>query len=293
MVLSPTILTSRDTALKYSTLSAFTCLLYDHVLKSGSEVELIWSHRWSFGKALFIFTRYFALFAILFGVSVMFNDSLTDKFCQEYLFWEIASTFIASLSADIILLLRIYAVYERNSKILAVVVTLCAAESLCILLIGFLRVPVEGTLRSIGSTDCFATDIPHIYFLLWVPALLFQTVLCTLMLYKAWRTYKDDWKSPLLSLIIRDSILYFLTIFTVYLLNCLLYALTPAIAGVARMWVLAIPCVLGAQLLLNMRERYFKENTVPVNLTENMHADIEIDAFTPVCAVKGETDSKA
>jgi hypothetical protein len=64
-------------------------------------------------------------------------------------------------------------------------------------------------LHSNGLTGCLAIEFPRSFFLIWVPPLLIEIILCLLMLYKAWRTYRDDWRSPLLNLLIRDRFVLF------------------------------------------------------------------------------------
>ncbi|KAF8509799.1 hypothetical protein JB92DRAFT_478078 [Gautieria morchelliformis] len=50
---------------KYGSLAAFSMLVYDYALTFDAEVEFVWQRRWSFGKALFIFNRYFGLLSLL------------------------------------------------------------------------------------------------------------------------------------------------------------------------------------------------------------------------------------
>jgi hypothetical protein len=60
------------------------------------------------------------------------------------------------------------------------------------------------TLRSEGITGCYPPDIPTLYFLVWIPGLMFEVMLCLLVLYKAWKDYKNDWRSSLSNLLVRD-----------------------------------------------------------------------------------------
>jgi hypothetical protein len=55
-----------------------------------------------------------------------------------------------------------------------------------------------------GLTGCFFVGRPPHYFLCWIPSLMFETVLFMLMLYRGWRMYKNELRSPLLNLVIRD-----------------------------------------------------------------------------------------
>ena len=64
-------------------------------------------------------------------------------------------------------------------------------------------VPASG-IHYRGSTGCFSIDAQGFFSFIWAAPLVVETVLFLLMLYKAWRTYKDEWRSPLLTLLISD-----------------------------------------------------------------------------------------
>jgi hypothetical protein len=55
-----------------------------------------------------------------------------------------------------------------------------------------------------GLTGCHFTDPSPVSFLAWIPGLMFETLLCLLMLYKVWGLYGDEYSSPLLNFLIRD-----------------------------------------------------------------------------------------
>jgi hypothetical protein len=52
-------------------------------------------------------------------------------------------------------------------------------------------------------TGCYILS-PQAFFYIWLPPLIFEAILCLLMLYKAWNLYKEEWTNPLLNLLIRD-----------------------------------------------------------------------------------------
>ncbi|KAF8501914.1 hypothetical protein JB92DRAFT_2975293 [Gautieria morchelliformis] len=113
---------------------------------------------------------------------------------------------------------------------------------------------------------CFVVDRGFNYFLCWLPAFGFETILVTIMLYKGLRS-RDSLRglnSPLLNVIVRDSIIYFLVIFVALLVNCLVWGLSPQTFNVelSGCWTIAASCAFGSRLLLNIRERYFKERTL-------------------------------
>jgi len=51
--------------------------------------------------------------------------------------------------------------------------------------------------------------LPGFTFTTWIPALVFESLLCIFMLYKGWRLYKNHQDAPMLKLLIQDRCLIF------------------------------------------------------------------------------------
>ncbi|KAF8504080.1 hypothetical protein JB92DRAFT_2969231 [Gautieria morchelliformis] len=152
---------------------------------------------------------------------------------------------------------QIYAVYERNRKLVVLFGMMYVAE-----IVGAIAIPGTSMPRCIPgpsrlSPGCYVgPQPPPLYFLTWIPPLICESILCFLMLYKAWTEYKNNCDSSLLRLIIRDSA------FAIFPINCLVWALASQIyIQVAIWWSVALPCSLGSRLLLNMRERIYVSET--------------------------------
>ncbi|KAF8475419.1 hypothetical protein JB92DRAFT_3051604, partial [Gautieria morchelliformis] len=83
------------------------------------------------------------------------------------------------------------------------------------------------------------------------PPLANDVVLCLLMLYKQWDTYRNEIGSSQLKRLVEDSIL------AVYLMNLLVFYLAPrGLVLMAIGWEFAIPCTMGCHLLLNLFDHY-------------------------------------
>jgi len=250
-------LVSAGRVVNASTFASLAFLLYDHALTFEAEVRLVWGQiRWSFGNVLFILNRYFGLFTLIFNIIVFITPSVSLKFCDVFHWWETTSEAIAVLTVEIILMTRIYAVYERSKKLLVMFGLIFVAEVAGTLAVVDGGLP-QGIPRPFGiKAGCFTTRHPSLYFLTWIPALICESILCFLMLYKAWTMYKNNYQSSLLRMIIRDSVFYFSTIFATLLLNCLVWAFASEdYLELGTSWAVALPCALGSRLLLNMRER--------------------------------------
>jgi hypothetical protein len=55
-----------------------------------------------------------------------------------------------------------------------------------------------------GITGCFPPNLSNHFAFSFVPTILIEVILCLFMLYKAWVTYKNDYSSVLLELLIQD-----------------------------------------------------------------------------------------
>ncbi|KAF8526776.1 hypothetical protein JB92DRAFT_2869323 [Gautieria morchelliformis] len=162
---------------------------------------------------------------------------------------------LPSLITGFILVSRIHAVYDCNWKITYITAGTLATSVLGSSLLNFLNFP-GGVAGPPGLSGCYLTK--PVYYV-WVSPLICQTVLCLFMLHRAWRAYMQNGNSPLFHLIVRDSVLYFLTIFPILLFNCLVNFLgPPSLAGAGGPWAGAVIVAVGSRLLLNMREEYFR-----------------------------------
>ncbi|KAF8574855.1 hypothetical protein K439DRAFT_1641916 [Ramaria rubella] len=217
-------------ATKYTTVVALAFLLYDSASQQHFllQVKYVWTQKWSFGKILYLY---------------------------------------------------LYAVYNRNKKLLFTLLAIFVVGLTAVLVVvglatartpSFTATPEEINVENVMGpiqdfTGCYGI-INQLDFITWVPPLVFEAILCFLMLFKAWTLYRRDWKDPLLSVIIRDSVLYFLTMFAVLLGNCLFWALSGVVPSslpdVAVNWSVAVPCALGSRLLLNIRERYLLNEVI-------------------------------
>ncbi|KAF9460078.1 hypothetical protein BDZ94DRAFT_1238767 [Collybia nuda] len=103
---------------------ALTILLFDHTLTFGEEVEFIWKRKTTPFSVLFLTNRYFApisMFCYVVGTILPYSiqERIYPKvqFQPGLVFGVLAGPTI--VIAEAILVLRVYAVYQRNKFILA------------------------------------------------------------------------------------------------------------------------------------------------------------------------------
>ncbi|KAI0038279.1 hypothetical protein FA95DRAFT_1613505 [Auriscalpium vulgare] len=286
---------------KASRSAALGLLTYDYLITFDAEVNFVWRQRkctWSFW--LYIFNKFLPVAWISFA-SIALNSGtiltqvsftslilLPSNAPQMCIFNFTASEVVPLLvtfGVQLILQMRVYALYELNKRLRYLLLIGCTAE-----LVAMLAFIPRSVIRIIhihwiqAPTGCYySSDIGITRF--WIPALVFEPVLCALVAWKAWGVVAARWMRlprsrvcdvvggsldlddvpPLVTLMARDSLVYFLGVYSV------LVALT--IASMARFdsfivvmlpyvsWMYVLPSILGSRVVLHMRELMLAGNT--------------------------------
>ncbi|TEB31063.1 hypothetical protein FA13DRAFT_1791778 [Coprinellus micaceus] len=251
---------------RYTHMAATTIILYDHFLTFDGEVEHVWKARWSAGKVMFIVNRYYTLASVVFNNYGFFGRNFTDGFCKIFLTWQGWTGLVACILAEIILQMRVYAMYSLNKTVLVVLVTTFFAST------GVAAWVMQSVLSKIvpkaihlpdGTSFCMPIGILDHFYMFWIPMLVFECLLCGLAIARAVSTFRfgrggaSNWGSArrLIIVLFRDSVAYFLVICATYLTCLLTWALAPVtLLEVPVTFSVAMSCVLANRIILNVRE---------------------------------------
>ncbi|TBU23586.1 hypothetical protein BD311DRAFT_791565 [Dichomitus squalens] len=257
--LLPTIL-----KIRYAELASTVIILFDHVLTLDQEIHLIQHAHWSLGKLLFLLNRYYALCIVIFNNYVLFNtDTLSNSVCVHWLRWQGATGVITFIIAEMILQLRLYALYFRNKRILAAItfVSLGAAissayvmgQALSLITAVAFKFPLS------GSTVCVPFGLPSNFYAFWIPMLISESFLCGLALYRGFDSFRPGNNvvqsgRRVLEILVRDSVSYFVIIFATYLTNAIVFLTRPdAEVEIPIGFAVALSTVMSSRLCLNVR----------------------------------------
>ncbi|KAF8528273.1 hypothetical protein JB92DRAFT_2864167 [Gautieria morchelliformis] len=192
---------SRLTPTKYSTVASLALLVYDHAITFDAEVVNVWNRPGSFGKILFIWTRYFGLSSLIIAVT---------STCSGFFWWQAISITVLNVTVEVILMARVYAVYNNNKRLVYGVAGFRLVTLVVTVVIWALYLPSGLGFSPIDSlTGCYAPTTSTLVGLCFVLSGVTEIALCACMLYKAWITYKYNYGPPLLKLLVVDSVLYF------------------------------------------------------------------------------------
>ncbi|KAF8517001.1 hypothetical protein JB92DRAFT_2210835 [Gautieria morchelliformis] len=292
-----------------STAAATAWLTYEILITLGQEINYIWKAQWSPPKVLYLASRYYGLFNLVVNTFVTLTPNLSVNlcvittfasgatpiipptgvqlgvglthcnFCKEMTTSLYANTGYSSgavfftTTVNLILLLRIHALYGRNKTVLIVLLTLYCGEFVTEVIITALTVrqihfiPIPPNVPLLG---CLSADHPPgLTLIAWVPCLTIACVFFLMTLYKFYTFLRQEFSSdsgvrfprkgrslaPVTSLFLRDGALFFAMMFAVILLNTLFNVIAKSgpLLAVGSPWVMATYSLAGPRLILNLR----------------------------------------
>ncbi|EKM61872.1 uncharacterized protein PHACADRAFT_205002 [Phanerochaete carnosa HHB-10118-sp] len=276
---------------KQSRSAAIGLLFYDHLLSLDREVEFVWTadkKRPAFWLYIFVSTpvfaspglsanswqnRFFALAYYIFDTIPITPAGRTPSnagtSCVIYLMCDAIVTTLSTLAVQVVLQLRIYALYERNRRILILLVTLCSLEVVAMaVLVGITMGHLEGLPLRSTATGCAYQGLLSLSSLFWIPGLVYEPILFVLVAYKAWDPFGRQPTLPLVKRIARDSLMYFVAVFAELLVSTIIWAHAPQYINIVNPWSAALPSLLGSRLMLNMREAVFNNGSTNTYIIE-------------------------
>ncbi|KAK0236795.1 hypothetical protein EDD85DRAFT_952734 [Armillaria nabsnona] len=282
----------------YSYVSALSFLTWDIIVSFGDEVNYIWVSQWSIPKLIYFLARYYP-FLYLIGANIM--SLATDIPKRLYV---MASTFkglllIAIVLAvkptahpsggpsfviiilDIILLLRVFSLYNRNRWLLTFMVLFVVGDATgALYACSRLAIDLAAGVYSVPAPwqGCTA-PVPKFGFVLsaYVPNLTLALVFLGLTLWKLFQTHRSlngsitlkklrelESVSPLLMAFVTDGSVFFALIAAALVVGMIpSFAVNGPIQSAFLPWTMAFYSYSGAHLILNLRSRVLGESATP------------------------------
>ncbi|KAJ6465499.1 hypothetical protein C8R47DRAFT_1224367 [Mycena vitilis] len=250
----------------YVVLAALTWILHDYVVTLEDEIEHIWPQRRNFGKLLFLWMRYYSIALLLFDTiqihvfaGVGFNTSIDLCVAMDTAIRILGA--ISLWSVEIVMQLRIYALYGRSKRIAAFNLALFLGS-----IAGFMWILIFTHARRAAviasDLDLSLPGCPVVHagieWAQWVPATAFEGILFAFAVFKAGEStfgaLRRDTKLPLHSLLLRDNMAWFIGITCVLLFNNLMVVAVSHIPWFSYGPFHAAVGILTTRMLLNLRK---------------------------------------
>lgn len=257
----------------HSEIASATWITYDIIISFGDEVEYIWKKQWTMAKVLYIFARYLP-FAFQMALLALNVDGTTGLFwakadCKQWTIVQAVILQVIITVVDIILMARVYALFERNRKLLIAMIVGYAAE------IAYMSYVLSFVAPRLSFNDeCFVIASPSLFTYYWVVSLAYETILFLLTLWKFAAAVKSGWgERPIMRQFVRDGTWAYTLIFVTMLINSMFYKfIHSAVAGICFTWLLSVLSFSGSRLILNPRKRYEEERSFELEELPHLHA---------------------
>jgi len=191
--------------------------------------------------------------------------------CLKFFHAQNTSTALQFITTHLILELRLYAMYGRSKKILALLFFLISCEAAAMgVLFGINKAGVIGTNNPAEGVFVCADGDPldgsHWMMYNWVAVLAIESCFLSLALYQAWLSRKKiQGGGGLMVALTQDSVFYFIMIFWVYLANLVLWAKNRVtLDELGTSYALVISVILANRLMIRVRATYYQSDVTVV-----------------------------
>lgn len=245
----------------YLAASAITILIADYLATIHEEVDFVWNKRWSVPSILYLWNRYTTAIAVSFCATVLFKEMISNNICRSFIVGEgVVSTFLV-VSFDLMLVFRVWILYGKKRRMSYVLCAVLLAELVSMLIILLLSAPYLHDFVHLGHV------LPGCYFIAPVgrgpyfavyalPPLLVTFAMFILTVYKCSKTLYQEKSTemPIITLFLRDGIVWFLIVFGVDGLQMLVWATGRAtLTQVLIIPSLVLHSLVASRVLLNIR----------------------------------------
>ncbi|TFK37171.1 hypothetical protein BDQ12DRAFT_608300, partial [Crucibulum laeve] len=197
-------------------------LFYDIILTFGDEVERIWMRKYTPVTVLWFLNRYLSPLGYI-VIIVSFHDPWSKSVCNRYVLYPEALKIVTAFTIGVIFILRLYAIYSRSKMVVGFACLVLAIE-LGIKIWAF----TDGTSLILppGLVGCILVGRSNTRIVFtWIAELVFDSVVFFLTLWKTVshnRVRRSNTMS-LVTLVMRDGVVYFGIIFLVNLVTVLIF----------------------------------------------------------------------
>ncbi|KAG8949668.1 hypothetical protein FRC04_008414 [Tulasnella sp. 424] len=242
---------------RYTGVAGYTILIYDHILTIPIEIELIWRKPKGFVTYAFLFNRYLVPLVIAVGIFQMSGGTrnVPSSFCHAWLWIEGACMITGYGIAHYLASLRVRALHSARpwvDRTLLIAGVLYAVVTVSVTL----AIEVNVGKTFVWDTTfnvCNGTPTSYMHGS-WIPGLMFESVLFTLIILKAVRDWRRDLSFPITRLLYRDGFLYFGVMAGCSIFNIIASSSLPSTYFLlAKYFAFSLVTVMSSRIVLNLR----------------------------------------
>lgn len=220
------------------------------------EVEFIWTSEWNVGKVLFLLARYTAFVDVPLVLYYALAPNVSHRTCHQVYAVSSYSTALGIAFSEAIMIIRTYALWGNNRKILIFLLTFLGliAAPVLVILTFFLRSLKYGEPPLPTVTGCYPTEGSIILFADFVLLISLETVIMALTLWIGVKRFRHS-HNRLVYTLYRDGIFFFVYLFLISAGNIIvLVAGPPEYVDLLNTFQRVMHSVLSTRVMLHVRD---------------------------------------
>ncbi|KAF9035874.1 hypothetical protein BJ165DRAFT_1508650 [Panaeolus papilionaceus] len=256
-------------AASYIIISSLAVFVYDIIATLPDEIEHIWRANWTLPKALYLIVRYWALAIVILYVVVFTQVQHSVQRCKALAWFYITlGANVLSPLVNVILSLRLYALYHRSKKVLVFLTAVITGEVMLQIIMGYdqgKRATDRMFLADPGFPllGCLSfVDKPELTLTQWIPLFVVAATFFIMTLYRLMKTMKSQrgtgisiTVSPLYQAFIRGGAVFFLIVTIVFPISAFICLSVKNPLNVSyQPWLTLALSMTGSRLILSLRQ---------------------------------------
>lgn len=235
-------------------IASFTILCWDHAITFADEVDLMWCKRKGPLGYLFLLNRYITPLGFVVNiVALSFFPNWSTERCRNFVRYQGAMATFGVSIAELIMLMRVHALYRDRKLVVAVpgiLLLAWVALEVCLMALGKL-VPHAQQIHSCREVY----DLPPALSATraWLP-LAYDTAIFIMTLWRTWPSDRSGATSPIFQIFQSDGILYFIvTCSANIVLTAMIVRAPPGLKGIAAKLVFLLTVVMTSRVTLSLK----------------------------------------
>lgn len=262
-----------------TSVGALAWLLWEHALTCRDEYHYIWRGPINHIKVLYILARYFALCAQISNTYLVFSSfsriPVSRERCMAWFVFLALIDCLLMTAMDIVIMLRVYALYNRSTKVALLLVSLLLTQ------LTLVTTCVSRTLPKVPfDVNCDILKTPHdiVYFMASVIishiVLLFMTI--------AKRKVALG-QSPVVELVVRDGTWVFVLVVSLFV-GVIPYSLFTQVSKLHVIFVgpITLLSIMPCRLIMNMQKVAVYPPSVVSSDSGTTSTDFSLTSFIDV-----------
>ncbi|KAK7059980.1 hypothetical protein R3P38DRAFT_976366 [Favolaschia claudopus] len=276
-------------------LGALTLVVLEHIKGFPDEVELVWKTRRSLFNFLYLFIRYFTLLVIGINISFMMKTEWSDHTCRAFIFEELILTTIIVWLSELVLVIRVWILYQRSRTLLYFLAALLVADLIAYLTVGIYTVKPIKEYVHVGPLlrGCYSLYVPRFFAFYAIPPLVMAISMFLLTAYKCGSTVivLGFRRAPIITVFMRDGLFWFLALVAIGVIDLVIWNRgRPSLAEIIVLPATAATAIISTRVILNLKQMTAEaSNTTAQRYRDStMGTELEVRKPTRVARVDWE-----